>query len=337
MAPDDRFDELIASLNGFYRSWVTYLGLDLGLFARLREAGPTGVTPTELAAAAGLDPTAVDAWAWAADVHDLAVLEGGRLSLPDELAEVLLDEDRPEYLGGQFIHSIVSSLDWDRMAGFFRTGRPERDLPDRHRAAIERLTMQDIAVFFQEVLGLLPQLVADLARGSRVLDVHCGGGRWLVAMARRFPSLEGVGVEFEADSAARARASVEAAGVADRVTIWQGDVAEPAGAAEFDLAYFQYALHSVPSPAGALRAAWVALKPGGRLLVLDWPLPSTPDEARSDYGQLIAGINLDELMQGTALATRERILEWFASADLAEPEVLDLPSGATAWLLVKPA
>src|SRR5436189_4563996 len=32
MALDDRFDDLIASLGGFHRSWLVYLGLELGLF-----------------------------------------------------------------------------------------------------------------------------------------------------------------------------------------------------------------------------------------------------------------------------------------------------------------
>jgi hypothetical protein len=46
---------------------------------------------------------------------------------------------------------------------------------------------------------------------------------------------------------------------------------------------------------------------------------------------LIAGVQLDELYQGTALATREQFLGWFASADLPEPVVIDLPSGASLF------
>src|SRR5207342_366792 len=115
----------------------------------------------------------------------------------------------------------------------------------RYRAAIERLTAQDIAVFFQEALAELPQLVADLSQGGRVVDVHCGGGRWLIAMARRFPSISLVGVEFEADSVARARAKVAAAGLADRISIRQAGATTTPDAGEFDLAYFQYALHQL--------------------------------------------------------------------------------------------
>ncbi len=148
--------------------------------------------------------------------------------------------------------------------------------------------MQDVAVFFQEALAELPQLVADLSRGGRVVDIHCGGGRWLIAMARRFPAIELVGIEFEPDSVERARSNVEAAGLASRVEIHQGNVDQVAAAGEFDLAYFQYALHQLVDPVGALRVAWRAIRAGGRLVVLDWPLPSTLDEFRTRQGELVA-------------------------------------------------
>src|SRR5664280_1143449 len=50
MPLDDRFDDLVASLAGFYRAWVIQLGIELDLFARLREAGPAGLTRAALAA-----------------------------------------------------------------------------------------------------------------------------------------------------------------------------------------------------------------------------------------------------------------------------------------------
>ncbi len=332
MALDDRFDDLIASLGGFHRTWLVYLGIELGLLARIRAAGPAGINPEELAVDAGCRPAAIEAWAWAADAHDLVTLEDDRLTMDEDVAIVLLDETRSEYLGGQFVHATVASLDWGGMVDFFRTGEPIRERPDRYRLAIERLTGQDIAVFFQEGLAELPQLVADLSRGGRVVDVHCGGGRWLIAMARRFPELELVGVEFEGDSVARARAKVEAAGLADRISIRQAGVTQPGERGEYDLAYFQYALHQLPDVPAVLRAAWAALHTGGRLIVLDWPLPSERDEFRTRHGELIAGVQLDELYQGTALATREQFLAWFAAAGLPEPTTIDLPSGASLFL-----
>jgi len=332
MALDDRFDDLIASLGGFYRAWLVYLGIELGFLEALRAAGAAGATPAELATTTGTHEQAVEFWAWAADAHDLATYDDGRLTGDPDVGAILLDAQRPEYLGGQFIHAVVATLDWDGMLEFFRTGQPIASRPDRYRVAIERLTTQDIAVFFQEALSALPQLVAELSTGGRVVDVHCGGGRWLIAMAQRFSKLELLGVEFEPDSVSRAREHVEAAGLSDRIRIQQADVKETGEPSSADLVYFQYALHQLPDAAGSLAAAWSALRPGGRLLVLDWPLPTGRDEFRTRHGEIIAGVQLDELYQGTALVPRERFREWFETAGLPAPQVLDLPSGATLFV-----
>lgn len=337
MGHEDRFDDLIASLGGFHRSWLVYLGIELGFFARIRDAGEGGITPAELAAATGTHETAVAAWSWASDAHDLTRFEDGRLTVDHDTAEILLDDGRSDFLGGQFVHAVVASMDWGGMVDFFRSGTPIRERPDRYRAAIERLTRQDIAVFFAEVLAAMPQLAADLSRRGRVVDVHCGGGRWLVAMARRFPNLELVGIEFEPDSVARARATVEAEGLTDRIEIREARATDPGHSGEYDLAYFQYALHQLADASKVLAAAWGALRPGGRVLVLDWPLPSGPDEFRTRHGEIIAGVQLDELYQGTALAPRDQFLRWFAEAGLPEPASIDLPSGASVFLAERPA
>jgi SAM-dependent methyltransferase len=332
MRLDDRFDELIDTLTGFHRTWLVYLGVELGLFARLRQAGRDGLSAADLASVSGCAPGPIEAWVSAADAHELADLRDGRLVLDGDTAIILLDEARPEFLGGQFVHSVIASLDWSAMLDFFRTGEPVRQRPDRYRQSIERLTVQDVAVFFQEALASLPQLVGDLGAGGRVVDIHCGGGRWLIAMARRFPSLELVGIEFEDDSVDRARANVVAASLADRIAIRHGDVSALEMTADFDLAYFQYALHQLPDPVVALRSAWAALRARGRLLVLDWALPSSLDEFRTRQGELIAGVQLDELYQGTALATRERVQSWFGEAGLPDAVTIELPSGASLFV-----
>jgi SAM-dependent methyltransferase len=330
MRVDDRFDDFVASLGGFYRTWFAYAGLELGLFTRLREAGAQGLTEAELGRRSGTEPELVGRWAWGAYSHDLVEIEDGRIRLPEDVAQVLLDADRSEYLGGQLQFAAIASLDYGILPDVLRTGRPLPARPDRYRAAIERLTLQDIGVFFQELLATLPQLVLDLRPGTRILDVHCGGGRWLIAMARRFPGTSLVGVEFEPDSVTRARANVAAAVLSERITIETGDMAAVGHAQEADLVYFQYALHHLPDPAAVLRSAWSAVREGGWLVALDWYLPSDPDEYRTRMGELLAGNQLDELVQGTRLVTRSEALEWFEHAGLPTPELIDLPSGATA-------
>ena len=39
-----------------------------------------------------------------------------------DVATILLDEEHPDYLGGQFLHAVAASMDWGGMVDFFRTG-----------------------------------------------------------------------------------------------------------------------------------------------------------------------------------------------------------------------
>ena len=64
--------------------------------------------------------------------------------------------------------------------------------------------------------------------------------------------------------------------------------------------------------------------------MLDWYLPTDPDEFRTRHGELIAGVQLDELVQGTRLVTRDEALGWFDAAGVPTPSLIDLPSGASA-------
>ena len=333
MRSAERSDELATSLGGFYSCWVAYIGLELGLFGSLKAAGRAGLSAADLAGAAQCAPAPIAAWVRAAHATELVELDGDRAWLDPDMATVLLDEDRPEFLGGQVVSAVVSTLDYDRMLEFFRTGNTIPERPPRFHRAIERVTVQDIAVFFQEGLAALPALTDELSRGIDVLDVACGGGRWLTAIARRFPRTRLVGVEFEPDSVARAMRHVTKSGLDDRIRIEAREVADMTFDREFGLVYLQDALHELPDPVAGLRQSWAAVAPGGRLVVLDWCLPSDPDDDRTLQDQLLWGIQLDELYQGTRMLTLEEFVELHAAAGVPEPTVVELPSGATLFVV----
>ena len=325
----DRFEELAAGVAGFYESWLIYLGLELGLFAAIHDAGQAGLTGAELATTTACRPEPVAAWLRGAEAADLVVIEDGRARVEDDVVSVLLDDSHPEYLGGQFVVAVVSSLDYAGLAEFFRTGRTIDERPPRFHRAIEAVTVQDIAVFFQEGLAQLPQLTARLGAGATVLDVACGGGKWLIAIARRFPAAALVGVEFEPDSVARAIRHVTEARLGDRIRIESRAIPDMPFRDEFDLVYIQDALHELPDPVASLTASWAAVATGGRLVVLEWFLPDEGPDAQSLQAQLLWGIQIDELYQGTRMLTRSGFVALFAEAGVPEPTVIDLLSGAS--------
>lgn len=343
---DDRFEELLADLAGFYRSWLVYLGLETGLLAALRDASG-GLSTPQLAAAAGCSAGAVDGWARASFAHGLLDVEFVIGSVPDEdlapsanrfrldpdLAAILLDETRPEFLGGQFAFTVGASLDYGSMADFLRTGRPSRDRTARFHRSVEKLNTQDTALFHEQALAALPDLAERLSAGTEVLDVGCGGGGWLLTLAAAYSRVRAVGIEFDPEWLQRARARVRAAGLEERITVEERDPSRTVWEGRFGLVYFQDVLHELPDPAAALQAAWRAVAPKGMLLVFDWCMPSSWGEYRTQQGELLWGYQLDELFQGTSLLTRKGFEQVFAQAGTGTPERLELDAGATIFVL----
>ena len=64
---------------------------------------------------------------------------------------------------------------------------------------------------------------ARVGPGDIVLDLGCGDGRIVITAAQEFGA-RGVGVEIDARLVRQARANAHAAGVDDRVAIWQEDL-----------------------------------------------------------------------------------------------------------------
>ena len=122
---------------------------------------------------------------------------------------------------------------------------------------------------------LVPILRAALAgrMAPQVLDVATGTGRVPLLLGRQ-PWFHGTicGVDIAPAMLARARAKLDAAGLADSVTLYEGN----AGAliwpdAHFDLVTSLEALEFFPRPRRALAEMIRTLKPGGTLVVSKYP------------------------------------------------------------------
>lgn len=196
----------------------------------------------------------------------------------------------------------------ERAAGYFRANAARWD-------EIRSLHAPDGAVeaSLKRLVGKRPfQSMLDLGTGTgRILEI-------LSPLYRR-----GVGVDSSREMLAVARANLDHAGVSNAL-VRQGDIyAPPVERDAFDLVTIHQVLHYLDDPAAAIREAARALRPSGRLVVVDFA-PHGLEFLREEHAHLRLGF------------TDEQIAEWMQDAGLDVGETLACePRGGGDGLTVK--
>jgi S-adenosylmethionine-diacylgycerolhomoserine-N-methlytransferase len=118
---------------------------------------------------------------------------------------------------------------------------------------------------------LIAQL--DVPAGGTVLEVGCGTGRNLIAVARKFPSARLYGLDISEAMLVTARAKIEAAGLSERITLRQADATDfdasgLFGIDQFDRVFFSYTLSMIPNWRAAIARGVSAT--AGRLSLVDF-------------------------------------------------------------------
>jgi SAM-dependent methyltransferase len=128
---------------------------------------------------------------------------------------------------------------------------------------------------------LRDRLIDSLAlKGDeKVLDVGCGRGLLLIAVAKRLKSGKATGVDvwnaeiLSGNSADAVKANAKLEGVSEKVRIETGDARKLVyPESSYDVVVSSLAIHNIPDReerAQAIREMWRVLKPGGRLLIYD--------------------------------------------------------------------
>ena len=115
------------------------------------------------------------------------------------------------------------------------------------------------------------ELIASLGleADARVLDVGCGLGGSAFLMARDF-GLRVDGIDLSRNMFELATQKLEARGLADRVTLRQGDCLEFDAEDVYDAVYSRDVFLHIADKPRLLRVLASALRPGGRLLFTDY-------------------------------------------------------------------
>ncbi len=274
----------IADLGAAFSGVLVNLGRRLGLYRAMVESGPCSAG--QLARATGVRERYVREWLNNQAAGGYVTYEPGTDSytLPAAQAMVLALEDSPVYMAPAFEVAAAFYLDEERILEVFRSGEGLGWHEHHHRLFC------GTEMFFRtgyrthlvnEWLPSLPGLVERLHAGARVADIGCGHGASTLIMARAFPDSQFLGVDYHAESIRTACARAAEAGVRNA----RFEVATAKGYEEkdFDLVCFMDCLHDLGDPLGALIHARRALKPDGRVMLVE---PYAGDACEQNFNPL---------------------------------------------------
>jgi len=111
--------------------------------------------------------------------------------------------------------------------------------------------------------------------GLRVLDLATGTADVLLALSRHNPRVRrGVGLDLAENMLAVGRQKIQKQGLTDRLELRRADAMDlPFKDPCFDAVTMAFGIRNVPSPQKVLSEAFRVLRPGGRILVLEFSFP----------------------------------------------------------------
>ncbi len=273
--------KLVDYFLGYNATRFIALGVETGLFRALA-AAPDGLTPQALAAAQGLDAQYTRHFLQTGYALELLDLDTGRYRLAEHMAPLLARPEHNSYLGSLASFHHISGRDFERMPALLKTGGTYTF--QQHEAdfitGVAEVTAGIAGFVAASILPGLPEFAGrdDLA----VLDLGCGAGGTLLALARVYPNGRLLGLDVEPRSVELANQRLTEAGVGSRAQARLASAESVDLDASFDLVTLIQVLHeTVPTVrADILAGAYAALKPGGVLLVVDEPYPETVEGLR---------------------------------------------------------
>jgi len=221
---------------------------------------------------------------------------------------------------------------WGRLAEFVAGGKPV-ERPEIHLGEDAARTKAFAAAMFGRAMGIGRGIVPMLGKlEGRVLDLAGGPGAYAIQMCQANPSMTCTTVDLPAISA-EARNYVAQFGLAGRVECRPGDYhADEYEAAAYDAVTIFGALHQ-ESPVqivDILKRARRALKPGGRVIVLDMMTDAT--HAAPKFSALFA-VNMALTTANGWVFADDELKGWMREAGFEPGETLAVPPPMPHWLV----
>ena len=262
-------EKMLGVLNQSVLALMTSLGHRTGLFDAMDQL-TLPATSHQIAAEAKLNERYVREWLG-------SMVTGGVIEydpathtyyLPPEHAELLTRAATPNNMAGSAQWIAVLGSAEDELVKAFETGRGVQypSYNRFHEVMAEESAQTVVAALHEYILPSVPGLADRLAAGIDVLDIGCGSGKAMIALAQAFPnsSFNGYDLSPEAIRAAREEASRR-----EVPNVWfeDRDLANLKELAAYDLVTAFDAIHDEARPARVLENIRAALRRTGVFLM----------------------------------------------------------------------
>jgi hypothetical protein len=270
---------LVHMILGSMTTQAIYVAAELGIADVLAD-GP--LTATEIAQKVGSHPEATYRLLRMLAGYSVFAQDGDRFALSP--MSQALRSDAPMTMRGlaRLMGHPIHWEDWGHLADSVRSGEPS--LPKlRGMGAFEYLAANpEYGMVFGQGMGNLSDLETvplaqayDYRQFDTIVDVGGGRGALLAAVLDRAPGAKGILFDDRATEMGAGQLLAEA-GVADRCTIEGGNFFGPVPRGG-DAYLLKHILHDWPEPQALeiLKNVRAAIKPGGRLLLMEFVVPDS--------------------------------------------------------------
>jgi SAM-dependent methyltransferase len=311
--------------SGFRQAQILLTCIDLGVFEAL--AGHPA-TAAEVATALGADARGVELLLNAASALGLLEKREGRFANA-ALAQTCLAPGEPGTMAASLRLQRAFYRRWGRLADAVRSGqRPKEDRRDEQAGDWVRNFVYGLYDMARPVAPTIAEAL-DLPtdRLLRIIDVGGCHAAYSLALARRHPLLTATVFELPA-VVPFAREIIDQAGLADRVSVQEGDFEQEGLGYGYDVALVFGVLNGEP-PEGRpalIRKVYDCLNPGGQIVLRD--LVPDPDRADPPEAALFA-LQMLLATEAGGLDTSDDWARWLAEAGFEQGHTVDLAPAST--------
>jgi SAM-dependent methyltransferase len=332
-------DQVFRDMAGAMSAGMALVGTRTGLFRAMAGKGPLSLD--DVLRATGLERRYVEEWL--KGMASAGYLEyapaAQTYQLPEEMAYFVASDGTDHFVGGMWEMVPPLMRVAPQVAGAFAKGggvRFEEFGPDCLNALDLINRGQYEQRFTDYWLRALPETVARLRAGGRVLDYGCGSGRVAIALKHAFPAAQVAGYDVDAQSIGRAREAAKGLQIAFGSE-------KPSG--PFDLVTLCDCLHDLAAPAETLREIHRLLNADGTLFIVEPKAADRLEDNRNPVATMFYGFSLFHCMTqslargGPGLGTcmgPKRTEALLRQAGFRDFKLLDIKSMTNLFYAAKP-